>query len=352
MSSIKIRQFWLLCAAALLLLVATPTFAQYNYFPGDAATNDSRTVALAGDSIETLAQDSLTFIVAVPPGVDQFELGIFDGETGRTNGAGQRHWDNGATQLQYALYYDPYMQGTSNPANLVGVWRGNETNATSGTGWSSTSATFPNNDWWNLTVDVPEPPEPLPGQSPSGATFYHLCVSYRGLTGSGALDPCTGDARPADASPSTISNFKIRATTNISVLSFAFAYEAALRPSGNQDVFVVYPEFDGTLPSPDFFLTTPTTYDGVWSFNLDVPTSQEVVTLFGGDFDFGTGSVVGFPSGAAVAPCVDSDDPDTPNSATFPPFAVNSGGTRIDDSLPEGARLTGGVPADDNNFDV
>ena len=211
--------------ACALALSALPAAAQYNYFP-TGAENDGRTVVLAGSQIETLAQDSLTFLLAVPPGVTQFEVGIFDGETGLAAPDG-KHWDNGATQLQYALFYDPYQQGSTNPANLVGVWRGNESNSTAGPGgaWTASSATFPDNGWWNLTVDVPEPPEPLPGMAPSGATYYHLCVSYRAQTGSGMSDPCTGDARPVDASPSTISNFKIRATANISVLSFAFAYE-------------------------------------------------------------------------------------------------------------------------------
>jgi len=344
-----------LFAAALLLATATPALAQYNYFPGDAATDDGRTVALAGDSIETLAQDSLTFILAVPPGVTQFELGIFDGETGQTDGGGTPHWDNRTTQLQYALYYDPFMTGSTSAANLVGVWRGNETNATAGATWTASSATFPDNDWWSLVVDVPEPPEPLPGQSPSGATFYHLCVSYRGETSGGAADPCTGDPRPADAQPQTIANFKIRATTNVSVLSFAFAYEGALRLGANGDLTTIYPEFDGTFPpaGSTFWLDTPTTYDGTWSFNLDVPTSQTLLRLFGGDFDFGTNPAVAttFPSQLPIAPCVDSDDADTPNDAFYPPFAVD-GATRIDDSLPEGARTSGGSPSDDSSADI
>jgi len=348
------RRFLAVCAAALLLAAALPADAQYNYFPGGAATDDGRTVALAGDSIETLAQDSLTFILAVPPGVTQFELGIFDGETGSVGSGGLRHWDNGATQLQYALFYDPFMQGSSDPANLVGMWRGNETNATSGAAWTASSASFPDNGWWNLVVDVPEPPEPLPGQSPSGATFYHLCVSYRGQTGSGATDPCTGDVRPADASPSTIANFKVRATTNIAVLSFAFAYEGALRLGASGDLATIYPLFTGTFPplGSTFWLTTPTTYDGTWSFNLDVPTSQTLLRIFGGDFDFGTNAAIAttFPSQLPIVRCVDSDDADTPNDAFYPPFAV-VGGTRIDDSLPEGARPFGS-PQDNNSADI
>lgn len=340
--------------AALACLLAVPAVAQtYNYFPSTAAEDDGRTVALAGDNIATLAQDSLTFIIAVPPGVSQFELGVFDGETGLTDGSGQRHWDNGTTQLQYALFYDPLQQGSTDPANLVGVWRGNQSNPTvdPGGAWVASSPTFPNNGWWNLNVNVPVPPVPDPGQAPSGATFYHLCISYRGVTGGVISDPCTGDPRPADASPSTIANFKLRATTNIAVLSFAFAYEGAMRTSGNRDVFLIYPQFNGSLPSPDFFLTTPTTYDGSWSFDLDVPTSQTDLILYGGDFDFGTDLLVGFPSGAPVAPCADTDDPDTPNDAFFPPFAVGPGGVRLDDSLPEGARPAGSPP-DDNRFDV
>ena len=338
---------------ATALLAALPAAGQpYNYFPGGATTNDGRTVALAGSNVETLAQDFMTFIIAVPPGETEFEIGIFDGETGGTS-AGGRHWDSGTTSLRYSLFYDPLQQGSTAPGNLVGTWLGNSTsNPTSSPGvWTASSASFPDNGWWDLTVTVPEPPEPTPGEAPSGASFYHLCVSYTSHTGDGQPDPCTGDARPADASPSTISNFKLRATANISVLSFAFAYEGALRPVGGQeDIFLIYPTYSPPVPN-DFFLTAPTTYDGTWSFNLDVATSQTRLDLFGGDFDFGTDLLVGFPSGAVLDPCFDTDDPDTPNSALYPPFAVDMGGTRLDDSLPEDARLAGSPP-DDNRFDV
>lgn len=349
--------------AALLVaacLLALPAAAQpdYNYFPGGASTDDGRTVALAGSQIETLAQDSLTFLLAVPPGEDQFELGIFDGDTGMADASGMRHWDLRSTQLQYALFYDPYRTGTTDPANLVGVWRGNETNPMSdpnGT-WAADSPTFPDNGWWNLTVNVPEPPEPQPGQAPSGATFYHLCISYQAGTGDNLDDPCTGDPRPADSQPQTISNFKLRATTNISVLSFAFAYEGAMRlVGGNEDLAIIYPEYTWGFVPPtgsDFWLTTPTTYDGNWSFNIELPTSQTALELFGGDFDFGT--IAGqrsFPSLLPIEQCIDDDDIDSPNTADWPPFAIGAGGVRLDDSLPEGARPNGS-PADDNIPDL
>jgi len=341
-----------LCAA--LLLAALPAAGQtYNHFPGSAATDDGRTVALAGSQVETLAQDFMTFIIAVPPGETQFEIGIFDGETGGASG-GLRHWDSGTTGLRYSLFYDPLQQGSTAAANLVGTWLGNSAaNPTSIPGvWTASSASFPDNGWWNLSVAVPEPPEPTPGEAPSGASFYHLCVSYMANTGNDLPDPCVGGGpRPADTSPSTISNFKLRATANISVLSFAFAYEGAMRPVANQeDVFLIYPTYSPPVPN-DFFLTAPTTYDGTWSFNLDVATSQARLDLFGGDFDFGTDLLVGFPSGAPITACFDTDDADTPNSALYPPFAVDMGGTRLDDSLPEGARISGSPP-DDNRFDV
>ncbi len=347
--------------AALTLLAglgaSAPAGAQttYNHFPGTAATDDGRFVALAGDRIETLAQDSLTFILAVPPGETQFELGIFDGDTGAVSATGH-HWDLRGTQLQYALFYDPYQLGSTDPANLVGVWRGNEINPTTDPAgrWSADSASFPDNGWWNLTVNVPEPPDPLPGQAPSGATFFHLCISYRGTTAAGAQDPCTGDVRGPDPQPQTLSNFKIRATTNISVLSFAFAYEGAMRFT-NRDPFVLYPTWDGTFPGlgDTGWLTFPTTYDGSWSFLLDVPVSLDRLRVFDGDFDFGTAAATtASPSGATMVPCADTDDLDTPNESDSPAFVLGTAGQRKDDSLPEGARVGGGVPADDNRGDA
>jgi len=339
------------------LLAAIPASGQgFQYFPGDATTDDGRTVALAGEQIETLAQDSMGFLLVVPPGETMFEIGIFDGDTGGTDGDGKKHWDNGSTQLQYALFYDPMQTGNTDPADLVGVWRGNETNPTSGSLWSADRADFPDNDWWSLMVGVEMPPDPEPGLAPSGVTTYHLCVSYRGATTGGATDPCTGDARPADGSKSTIANFKLRATANISVVAFAFAYEGALRTSGNHDLPHLYPTWTGTLSDPEFFLTAPSSYDGSWTFSIDVPVSTEVVELFDGDFDYGTDPAdpAGFPSGADMFVCADANDPDTPDDACFPGFAVAdpaSDCSRLDDSLPEGAR-TSGSPPDDNRFDV
>jgi len=343
----------LVCAA--LLLVGLPAAGQtYNYFPGGAATNDGRTVTLAGANIETLSQDFMTFIIAVPPGETEFEIGVYDGETGGADASGLKHWDNGTTDLRYSLFYDPLQQGSTAPGNLVGTWLGNSaTNPTSSPGvWTASSASFPDDDWWNLAVQVPEPPDPTPGEAPSGATFYHLCVSYTSHTGDGRPDPCTGDARPADGSPTTISNFKLRASANIAVLSFAFAYEAAMRGLTNQaDFFVIYPTLTLPVPSNTFYLTAPTTYDGSWSFNLDVETSQARIDLFGGDFDFGTSNLIGNPSNVPITACFDLDDPDTPNSADYPPFAVGPGNVRLDDSLPEDARIAGNPP-DDNRFDA
>ena len=336
------------------LLASVPAHGQvYHYFPGGPPTDDGRTVVLAGDDYETLAQDSIGLILVVPAGESEFEIGIFDGETGLTGTDGTKHWDNGSTQLQYALFYDPFQIGNTDPADLVGVWRGNETGNPTDSDpldpWKWTTFgldRFPDNDWWSLMVDVEEPPAAVPGMAPSGTTSYHLCVSYRGATSS-ATDPCTGDVRPADPAPTSVANFKLRATANISVVAYAFAYEAALRFGGHGDLDLVYPDY------PDL---SPTSYDGRWEFSIDVPVSAPAVELFDGDFDFGTDPADpdGYPSGDDMFVCVDTDDPDTPNDSCFPSFAVvESGGvcTRLDDSLPEGARTSGGPP-DDNRFDV
>jgi len=340
------------------LLAAGPASGQtYDYLPGGVDTDDGRTVALAGEDYETLSQDSMGFILVVPPGETMFEIGIYDGDTGLTGTNGMKHWDNGSTQLQYALFYDPYQVGNTDPADLIGVWRGNEVNPTVDPGgrWTADGATFPDDGWWSLMVDLDVPPDPEPGLAPSGTTAYHLCVSYRGAT-SEATDPCTGDVRPADASPTSVANFKLRATANISVVAFFFAYEAAMRGVSNQeDFFLIYPDLAFPIAS-DFYVEADTTYDGAWAFSIDVPTTARVVKVFDGDFDFGTDPADpdAFPSGGSMFTCTDTDDPDTPNDGCFPDFAVAdapSDCTRIDDSLPEGAR-TQGSPPDDNRFDA
>ena len=124
----------------------------------------------------------------------------------------------------------------------------------------------------------------------------------------------------------TLNSFKVRTTAVLSGLTLdpverPFSYIAPW--TAFSDLEVIYPNF------PD---TTPTTYDGTFSFFFDVPVSQDAITLWDGDFDHGSfdGSTL------------DTDDPDTP-LLFLPTWATL-------ETLPETAKGIGS-PADDTSSD-
>src|SRR5947207_5648286 len=75
-------------ALALLLsplAVPTPAAAQgphYTFFPS-ASTTDGRFLSLAGTPLKTLGGETIDLQVGAPAGASSFEIGIFDGDTGK-----------------------------------------------------------------------------------------------------------------------------------------------------------------------------------------------------------------------------------------------------------------------------
>ena len=307
---------------------ATPAVAQtsYTFFPGQilpsASTNDGRMLAVAGLPQATLAGTPTQFEFASPANQGTIQIGIFDGDTGGS------HWDIGPTQLIYTLYADPRANGSAT-GGVIGTWKGNDANPTSGSGWVASSANMPDNDWWNLTVT--NTPAAL---SPDGKNyFYHMHVEIEDIT------------------TNTNSAFKVRTTGSISLLSDnTWAFEAQLRTLA--DIPIVYPKWT-TGVANDFYLNAvqnkETTYDGTWTFFANIPKGMTALPVWDGDFDFGTNPAAlnsygaqGQPSGVVLSPCVDKGT--TPD---FPPFDYLASNT-IANSTPQ---PNGGDPADDGPAD-
>jgi hypothetical protein len=280
-------------------------------------------LSVGGAPLKTFAPE-LSIKVAVPSNTMSFEIGVFDGDTGK-DGTGAikpsgGHWDRGSSQLEFKLFADPAGDGSG--TTLIGQWAGNDPNPISGLLWATSSATMPDNDWWNVTVQTSSV-----AQAPSGNYFYELRV------------------RLADPSSDTDSNFKLRTTGTVVMRPASWGFEGVARQPFN-DGRVIYPEWDGVTIPPsgsNFWLTTATNYDGTWAFFLDVPTSTRDLHIWDGDFDFGSGVLTGSPSGVAIEDCRDSDDPNTPGSP-LPPWANNT------ITQPESAKGSG-VPFDNNNYD-
>lgn len=233
--------------------VQAQTPPQYVCFPTCSQT-DGRFLAMAGAGAQTLAGDTITIGFSVPETASSLEIGIFDGDA---NGK----WDQGNLPLNFSVYSAPLGDGTGTTLARLP--------------WDST--TMADNSW--TTVSVQTSPA---AQSPSGAYFYLLKVT----------NPTPN---------STARNvFKLRSPGFITIRPQAFAFIAAVDGATPTIVFPSYPAL------------TPTTYDGDWTFFLDVPKPLASFDLWDGDFDYGS----------VNCSTRDSDDPDT--GLAIPSWAVNT----------------------------
>lgn len=290
----------LLLPATLAVRSARAAGGPFNYFPTgtlsdgteiDSTVNDGRFLALAGIGAQTLAGDTITVAFTAPAVATNFQIGIFDGDTGRTDSAGKAHWDFGTVPLEYSLYADP--RGDATGRYLVGRWMGNGGDGTISGGMNTHA--MPNNAWYDIPVAVgPE------ARNPNGSYYYVLKVRH---------------TAPADSS---ISSFKVRSDAVISILAQAVSLYAPLATM-----------HELALVSPT---GQPTRYDGNWDINLTVPMNTSFIEVWDGDLDHGPAS--------GVSP--DTDDADTPNTGV-PPWAVNTA------AVAEGAKGTGSPPDDTTN---
>ncbi|HEU4752131.1 MAG TPA: hypothetical protein VFU47_03405 [Armatimonadota bacterium] len=313
-----------LCAGTLAVLrPSAAQVAQFTYFP-TASTVDGRMLSQGGTNLFTLTNEPTNVKITVPAGATDFQLGIFDGDTGRDNAGNLNpaagNWDLGTAEIQYRLFADPLGDGSG--TTVLATFTGNAANSAGGVVSAISSPTMPNNQWWSATISTS-----AAAQAANGSFIYRL------------------EGRLVDPSQTAVSDFKVRSTGIISLpANGVVSVEASLRqilPDGR----IIYPQWDGTFPAAgsDFFLTTPTTYDGNWTFFLNVPSTLTSLQIWDGGADHGSQELVGLPSGVAVADTKDTDDPDTPNGV--PSFAT---GTK---SVAEGAKGPG-LPRDDNQLDI
>ncbi len=245
--------------------LSTKALGDYTCLP-TCGTTDGKFLTIAGIDLATLAGDEILLRLAVPAGEIGFEVGVFDGDTSGV-------WDlepvstAPGVPLEYTLIADPDGDGMG---PVVATWDG---------------STMPDNAW----IDFPVVTD-ASAQAPSGAYLYALRVRSTNF-----------------ALPNNWSNFKIRTsgvlTTSVSVSPVAIAFTGPL--FGAAEGNILYPN----AGSGDF---TTTTYDGSWSFFLDVFETPGEIELWDGDFDRGT---VNAPA------TYDTDDPDTPNAPFLPPWA-------------------------------
>ena len=250
----RISGVMLACMAGSALTAGTAAAQnRYVYFP-TANPKDGHFLSISGAGFQTLAGD-ITMKIASPSTATSVEIGIFDGETGGT-------WDYGNVVLTYTLYADPAGDGSG--IQQIAQWSG---------------SSMPDNAWFSATINnVPA------ARGLDGDYFYML------------------KATTPNPSASYLSVFKVRTNGTVAVTANQpFAYIAPLNSLA--DAQTIYPSYP-TL--------TPTTYDGIWNFYLDVQRPQGRIEVWDGDMDYGKYD------------CSenDNDDPDTPNE--IPSFSVGS----------------------------
>jgi hypothetical protein len=289
------------------------TTAAVNYtqcFP-TCKTNDGQMLTIPGTALDGLVGVSVNMIIEAPPGTTTFELGIFDGDTGKP-GAGQGHWDAETSTLVYRLF----AVGQSGDT-LIGEWNGNAVNPLSGPLWATTQAQMPDNAWWNVTITT----SPSAQTSPASGFTYRL------------------EAHMPGAGTQAVSNYKLGTTASLSIgAKQVFGIEGALREF-DVDVFSLYPTWNGTAEGFTADTVAKSTYTGTWTMRFMVPPDTTEVAIWDGDFDFGSDpsetANVSSPLLQPIPDCNgvfgDTDDPDTPGAypATpgtdqIPPWAVGT----------------------------
>jgi hypothetical protein len=268
-----------------LMLLNTAAWGQAFHCIPSCDNGDIRFLSIPSAGLSSLAEQEINVQIVIPGDLADFELGIFDGDTGLTsppvNDTGSAapvdHWDLNAGRLAFELFADPLGDGSGTV--LAASFDGQ---------------TMPDNDWFARTIANIDD-----AQSTDGAFRYNLRIRLL----AGAL---------------AISNFKLRvlAASIMSIVQNEFGFQAGA--FSIDDLFTLFPEF------PDLGITP---YDGSFRFFSFVEEEVSEFVIIDGDFDHGS-----LLNGTA-----DTDDPDTPNDS-LPSWFVP--GTRF-----EGVNLSS--PPDD-----
>ncbi|MBN2547772.1 MAG: hypothetical protein JXB15_01340 [Anaerolineales bacterium] len=252
---------------------------------------DGKFLIISSTGKATFAGAKIVAWIAVPGDYTTFELGIFDGDTGKDS-AGQLNyyngnWDEKYPESTYTLYADPLKDGQGNV--VIGTWRGN-------------TDAMPNNAWFTLNLNnAPE------AKGPSGHYFYRLEVTQDpNISGSNAFKLRSNAYLSTGRSDLT--------DTSISIVG---------QLATQKDIPIIYPQFNGNIFEPGSSI-----YTGEWLFYMYLPNSKEGLEFWDGDFDRGTSISVG----------PDTDDLNT--DASLPTWSMLG-------TVPEGDGIQGN-PADDN----
>ncbi len=284
--------------------------------------DDGKFLAIAGDGLVTLSDTVLDVTLTAEAGTTSFDVGIFDGDSGEIQpSTSESRWDRGpAIAFEYSLFASPpggsevQLDLNVSPAAPSALCPGPLPDSAC----AYASSLMPNDDWIDFVIDSSGPE----ADAPSGIKAYRL------------------EARQLVPASSTSNAFKVRTTGQVTIRlgEQPFAYRASY--GDITDLAILFP---GAA-----FTTTPTTYDGVWSFFFDVSTDQTDLIVWDGDLDRGT-----FNGDRTCSPqpqCLidggqDTDDADTLNSPFVPLFPITL--DVLSEGVADGFDGTTGQPSDD-----
>jgi len=225
---------------------------------------DGQFLRIANYGNRTFAGQNVVLWISVPGDYTIFELGFFDGDSGKDDngnlvGARGGNWDESTNETVYTLYADPLRDGSG--SQVIGSWYGNATNPLSGPGWTASAETMPNNGWYTLSINVGDV-----AKGPSGHYFYRLEATQPAIIASGG------------------NSFKVRSSGYLStgqsdLVDASFAIMGAI--ANINDARILYPQFQS------YSNLGPSTYNGEWRFYLYLPNEEGTMEFWDGDFDFG-----------------------------------------------------------------
>lgn len=256
-----------------------PGLGGYSCMP-TCVEDDGKFLSMPGEDMASFGGASIILWIEAPIGQSSFEIGIFDGDSGKLDDGSidppNGNWDDTDIETTYTLYADPSRDGSGTV--VVGEWKGN-------------TDPMPNNDWYDITVDDVEA-----ARSSDGKYYYRL--------------ECT---RPVEGVG--INAFKLRSAGQLTSgrSDLADSNFAIVGMMGSlQDVPIIYPEFQGDYTNPG-----PSAYSGEWEFYFDVPAGTDTISFWDGDFDRGT-------ERSATRGDVDTDDLNTTGKPDWAlPSALN-----------------------------
>jgi PKD repeat protein len=254
-----------------------------SYFPtGDE--DDGRFLHVAGNNLETLANEKIVAYIGVPRTMAGFCVAFFDGDVG---GA----WDIGTNSpdtILYTLIADGMRDGTG--SRVVMSW---------------TSAMMADDDWSEFCQPVD-----ADAKAPSGNHFYRLEVQWQ-----------------SPASADDLNGFKLRSDAQVSIAVQKIGFIAAPLNLG-LDPAVLTGD-----PDPATNDAGANSYDGSWEFHAYLSAPGAAVNFREGDADRGDDTD-------------DADTPNVdPDGATGPAQAEGANmGQPSDDTSPyPNARIAGAV---------